>query len=152
LIKRDKKLFIKYNNEKMVNLDNVSNIFIDVKHDNSGKVIFNMNYSVKIFAGKITPDYVYWNFRNLEELEKIRESFSDKVRDWILPMERGQRYVNRKCISSIGTDESKNRVILNLNYNVSHPKDDKKLTSDFVFFNFTSREKYNNFINKLKEI
>lgn len=139
-------LLIKHKQNKIVNIDNVSNIFIDLQEGNKGKVIFNMNYSVKIFGDKITPDYVYWNFDNEQELEQIRYKFESKLAGWIWPFQHGQRYVNTACISSIGTDRYKNRVIFNLNYPVSHPKDIKKVTSDFVFFNFDSAEAYEEFL------
>ena len=149
-------MFIKSGYNKIVNLDNVSNIFID--HNdmlNKGKVIFNMNYSVKIFGDKFTPDYVYFNYNNKEELEKIKTDLFDKLNKmdcWIFPFEEGQRYVNIKCISSIGTDIHKNRVIFNLNYNVTHPKDYNRLTSDFVFFNFSDEKKYDTFLNSLAQL
>jgi len=146
-------LFIKNVNtdyDKIVNLDNVSNIYID--GEVTGKVIFNMNYSVKIFGNKVTPDYIYWNFSTKEELDEIKMVIDSNLDGWIKPQEEGQRYVNVKCISSIVTDKSKNRVIFNLNYNVTHPKDSSKLTSDFVFFNFSTKEKYKEFLNFLSQL
>ena len=147
-------MFLRYSNEKIVNLDNVSNIFIDDNNmTNGGKVIFNMNYSVKIFGEKVTPDYVYWKFSNDIELKSITDILYANLRaNWIKPAEEGQRFVNTKCISSIGTDEHKNRVIFNLNYNVTHPKDARKLTSDFAFFNFNTETEYNTFLNSLAQL
>lgn len=145
-------MFIGYGQEKKVNLNNVSNIYID-ENNRDGKVIFNMNYSVKIFGDKYTPDYVYWKFNNDSELQDIKDLIQENTKTgWIKPQEIGQRYVNTSCISSIGVDEYKNRVIFNLNYNVTHPKDDRKLTSDFVFFNFSSKESYNSFNRLLNQI
>jgi len=140
--------FISFKQEKIVNLENVSNIYIDNK-DGQGKVIFNMNYSVKIFDNKFTPDYVYWSFNSDNDLECIKSKIILLIEDWIQPVEDGQRYINTTCISSIGIDDYKNRVIFNLNYNVTHPKDYNKLTSDFVFFNFKDRENFTNFKNAL---
>jgi len=140
--------FISFKQEKIVNLENVSNIYIDNK-DGQGKVIFNMNYSVKIFDNKFTPDYVYWSFNSDNDLECIKRIILLLIEDWIQPVEDGQRYINTTCISSIGIDDYKNRVIFNLNYNVTHPKDYNKLTSDFVFFNFKDRENFTNFKNAL---
>ena len=42
-------MLIKHGTNRIVNLTNVSNIFIE---EDKKKVIFNMNYSVKIFGGK----------------------------------------------------------------------------------------------------
>jgi len=147
-------MFIKYKDNKIVNLNNVSNIYIDRQaHDgrgNAGKVIFNMNYSVKIFDGKYTPDYVYWMFNNERELQDIIDMFEARIEyaRWIMPVEDDQRYINVNCVSSIALDDSKNRVIFNLNYNVTHPKDMNKLTSDFVFYTFSDRNTFKNFKNK----
>jgi hypothetical protein len=144
-------MFIKTEDKrnKVINLNNVSNIHID--EGNEGKIIFNMNYSVKIFGNKVTPDYVYWEFNSEEEKSKMTEQFLPYLTNlgWIAPFEEGQRYVNSNCISSIGFDDYKNRVIFNLNYNVTHPKDDRKLTSDFVFFNFSTNKKYNDFVDAM---
>jgi len=142
-------MFIRFKEEKTVNLDNVSNIYIEDINGDKGKVIFNMNYSVKIFGDKYTPDYVYWMYSNREELLKITSLIEEFTTDWVKPVEPGHRYVNPTCISSIGFDENKNRVIFNLNYNVTHPKDDRKLTSDFVFYNFSDKEKFLDFSDKL---
>ena len=145
-------MLIRFKNEKIINLDNVSNIFVD---EDGSKVIFNMNYSVKIFGDKTTPDYIYWKYSSLQELISITRLLNNNISDWTQPQKMGQRYVNPKCISSIGTDDSKNRVIINLCYNITHPKDNNKLTSDFVFFDFTNKEEYRDFYevhlnNKLK--
>jgi len=144
-------VFIKYKNNKIVNLENISNIYIDNHKDGVGKVIFNMNYSVKIFNNKFTPDYVYWDYWNEEELTLIKSLFMSFIdaQGWVKPEENGQRYINTECISSISLDENKNRIIFNLNYNITHPKDNNKLTSDFVFFNFSNKEAFNNFKNNL---
>jgi len=141
-------VLIRHKQDKTINLENVSNIFID-ENNGTGKVIFNMNYSVKIFGDKFTPDYVYWEFNSEDDLDYIKRTFLPKVENWIQPIEDGQRYINPKCVSSIGYDSNKNRVIFNLNYNVTHPKDKNKLTSDFVFFNFTNRENYTKFIQEM---
>jgi len=144
-------MFIKTENikDKIVNLANVSNIHID--GNDKGKIIFNMNYSVKIFGDKVTPDYIYWSFNSEAEKKELTDKFLSNLGalGWILPFEenQGQRYVNTSCISSIGFDDNKNRVIFNLNYNITHPKDKNKLTSDFVFYNFSSTDNYRDFVD-----
>jgi hypothetical protein len=156
-IKKGKKVLIGHKNKKIVNLDNISNIYIDEKQDGTGKMIFNMNYSVKIFDNKYTPDYVYWNFDDEYEMVEIKNFIESKLntcKNWIFPMEFGQRYVNLNNVSSIVIDskQQRNRVIFNFNYNVTHPKDVNKLTSDFVFFNFSNISKYNYFLESLRQI
>ena len=211
-------MFLKYKNEKIVNLKNVSNIFIredrlnestrentpntsntpdtakkkickkDCKTgtctgsktpETSGKVIFNMNYPIKIFDDKVTADYIYFPFKNQEELQSIKELLIPKLNSmncWIFPFEEGQRFININAISSISKDDNKKRVIFNLNYPISFPKVSKvskvskssknkgnkdnkdnkdnkgKRTSDFVFFNFTESSKYNKFLEFLNSL
>lgn len=142
-------MFLKHKNNKIINTDNVSNIFVDTNNDGSGKIIFNMNYSVKIFGDKFTPDYVYWIFDNIEDLNTIKSSLERifiKTETWIFPAESNQRYVNLNCVSSIAIDDFKNRIIFNLNYNISHPKNHNQLTSDFVFMDFSTKDKFNDYL------
>lgn len=169
-------MLIQYGENRIVNLTNVSNIFVE---EAKKKVIFNMNYSVKIFGGKteeievieaqeleeileeairtgkvpqfytktvknivqeakLTPDYTYWDYETEEEKKEIVDLIESKLREssWIFPENPTLRYVNLDCVSSISFDDRNNRIIFNLNYHVSHPKDDTKLTSDYVFWNF----------------
>jgi hypothetical protein len=137
---------IGFKNQKIINLNNVSNIYLD---ESGQKVIFNMDYSVKIFNNKFTPDYVYWTYEDEDEATQILDLLSLNTKDWILPAERGQRYLNPKFISSITLDTNKTRVIFNLNYNVTHPKDINKLTSDFVFYDFANIKNYQTFVDSI---
>lgn len=137
---------IGFKSQKIINLENVSNIYFDTQGQ---KVIFNMNYSVKVFNGKFTPDYVYWTYESAEELAKIQNLLLKSTHGWILPLEQGQRYLNPKYIASVTFDTNKTRVIFNLNYNVTHPKDINKLTSDFVFYDFANIIHYEQFINSI---
>lgn len=128
-------MLIKHGSNRIVNLTNVSNIFVE---EDKQRVIFNMNYSVKIFGNKVTPDYTYWDYTTEDEKQEIVDLIQSKLREtsWIFPENDTLRYVNLDCVSSIGFDDHKNRIIFNLNYPVTHPKDDRKLTSDYVFWNF----------------
>lgn len=142
---------IGFQNQKIINLGNVSNIYVDDKGpgERGSKVIFNMNYSVKIFNGKFTPDYVYWSYNTKDELESILKLVNDNTKNWIQPIEQGQRYLNPDYIASVTVDINKTRVIFNLNYNVTHPKDINKLTSDFVFYDFVQIQNYKNFVDSI---
>ena len=108
-----------------------------------------MSYSIKIFGDKNTPDYVYWKFSNLDELNTIKKLLLSNINGWIQPGEEGQRYVNPRCVSSIWIDKFKNRVIFNMNYPISLPKQPEKLTSDFVFFDFSTKDKFIDYIDTL---
>lgn len=138
--------FIGFKSQKIINLGNVSNIYIDT---GGQKVIFNLNYSIKIFNGKFTPDYVYWKYDSAKELQEIQDLLLENTKGWILPAEAGQRYLNPKYVASVTLDVNKTRVIFNLNYNVTHPKDINKLTSDFVFYDFASLAIYETFIKNI---
>jgi hypothetical protein len=168
-------MFIKYERQLIVNLENVSNIYIDTDID---AVIFSMNYSVKFFEDKFIPDYVCWLFNTKEELQAIKDIFEPKVKklQWfhpeedqcvssidldvyenrvtsepdlqlVNPVEKCYKFVNPKCVSSIGLDGYKNRVTFKLNYNVTYSKDNSKFVSDSVFFDFSSVERFENFKN-----
>jgi len=152
-------MLIRYNNNPIVNLDNVSNVFIDRKNN---KVIFNMNYSVKL-GEKMTADYEYWNYENLEEIVSVLDNTLEKA-GFITPNSVYNRYVNSNCISSIKVDERNLKIIYNLNSTVTHPDDSKKidkginiplhkqrLTSDFVFIRFTNIEDYYDYFEKLED-
>jgi len=155
-------VFLKHRTNKVVNLNNVSNICVDMDkslaNNISGKVIFNMNYSVKVFGEKFTPDYVYWEFKSLQELAEIDQLLLKTIANkeynlfWIAPLESGQKYVNMNCVSSVNIDYNKNRVIFNLNYNISHPKNHSQLTSDFVFMDFSTLQKFEEFNKTLDTI
>jgi len=152
-------MLIRYNNNPIVNLDNVSNVFIDRKNN---KVIFNMNYSDKL-GEKMTADYEYWNYENLEEIVSVLDNTLEKA-GFITPNSVYNRYVNSNCISSIKVDERNLKIIYNLNSTVTHPDDSKKidkginmplhkqrLTSDFVFIRFTNIEDYYDYFEKLED-
>ena len=142
--------FIKFNDRtKLINLDNVSNISIDHHKNRSGKVIFNFNYSVKIFNDKYTPDYVYWKFGDSEELKEMMTYISDytgNLRNWIT-LNDGRK-INLIFVSSVVEDFKNKRIIFNLNYNISHPHEQNKLTSDFVFIDFKDKQEYSSFLEK----
>ena len=133
---------------KIINLTNVSSIHIDTY---GKKVIFNMNYSVKIFNNKFTADYVYWQYDSDEELNKITNLIENNTSGWIYPIEEGQRYVNKDTISSITFESRKRRVIFNLNFNKTHPKDDRKMTSDFIFYDFIDNNNFTEFVELISK-
>lgn len=170
-------MLIQYGDNRIVNLTNVSNIFVEKSKQ---RIIFNMNYSVKIFGGqteeievlevtemlrvikfmketgevpedikttsvknivkqpKHSADYTYWEYDTDEEKKEIVKLIESKLREssWIFPENDSLRYVNLDCVSSITFDDHNNRIIFNLNHNVTHPRDDTQRTSDYVFWNF----------------
>ena len=160
-------MFIKYKDNAIINLDNVSNVFVDRK-DN--KVIFNMNYAVKVVTSNgslsktLTPDYVYWKFNDLDEILKVIDETLRRAK-FIIPNNIYNRYVNPKCISSIKIDEPNKKVIFNLNSTVTHPVDASKiaqgediplhkqqLTSDFVFIKFNNIDEFYEYCEQIEEL
>jgi hypothetical protein len=150
-------MFIRHNDKSIVNLENVSNVFIDRKNL---KVIFNMNYSVKL--GKtLTPDYEYWYFDDLDEIVDVLDTALVEA-GFIAPNNIYNRYVNPTCISSIKIDDKSFKVIYNLSSTVTHPEDSRKiskgdsiplqhqrLTSDFVFIKFNNPEEFYEYCEKI---
>lgn len=153
-------MFIKYNDNAIINLDNVSNVFVDRKN---GKVIFNMNYTVKL-SDALTPDYEYWYFNDLDEIMKIIDDSLRRAK-FIVPNNIYNRYVNPKCVASIKIDDKNKKVIFNLNSTVTHPDDARKisegqhiplhkqkLTSDFVFIKFTNTDEFYEYCEQIEEL
>ena len=146
-------MFIKHLNSAAVNLDNVSNIFIDRK---TQKIIFNMNYSVRL-NGNLTSDYEYWHYTDLSEILPRLEDILEK-QGFILPNNTFNRYVNPNCVSSFKIDEKNKKVIFNLNSTVTHPEDTRlkedaqRYTSDFVFIKFTNADEFEEYVEKISEL
>jgi len=142
--------FISYKDNKIINIDNVSNIAID-NCSNNKKVIFNLGYSIKVFDGKVTSDYVYWKFDSDIELKEIVNRFLPKIRHWIHPAYDNHHYINPSSISSIKFEDRKYRVIFNLNYSTSIPNNIDKITGDFEFFDFNDYKDYTEFCEYVKD-
>ena len=153
-------MFIKYGNNPIVNLSNVSNVFIDRKNN---KVIFNMNYSVKL-SDVTTSDYEYWHFNNIDDIYKeLNERL--EISGFIVPNNIYNRYVNPNCVSSIKIDENSLKVIFNLNSTVTHPEDARKIsmgdrniipkqrmTSDFVFIKFNNNDEFYEYCEQIERL
>lgn len=151
-------------NDRLINLQNVSNINI-LRGEKRNRIIFNMNYNIEIYPGKHISDYVYWdaiddqdliyNIKHLQFNEYLQKNFIDQP--------DGKGYINVNEISSIKFAEKKNRVIFNLSHPVSfnnHKKDkyqieqDRdvlKLTSEFVYVNCTSFDKYKKYVEYVQQ-
>lgn len=153
-------MFIKYKGNAIINLTNVSNVFIDRKNN---KVIFNMNYTVKL-SDALTPDYEYWFFDDLEEIVKIIDDALIRAK-FITPNNIYNRYVNPKCVASIKIDDRNKKVIFNLNSTVTHPDDARKiadgqniplhkqkLTSDFVFIKFNNTDEFYEYCEQIEQL
>jgi len=143
----------KFGNRKIVNLDQVTNIcfeqYTDRYQEKKWKVIFNFSYgiSLKDNLSKIIPDYCYfiYNTDTLSEYKSVKQVLNNQVNsgEWIAPLDKTiDRIVNKDFVSFIATDPRKNRIIVNLTTGVSFHNNYSQITSDFVYFDFSTPEKY----------
>ena len=142
----------KFGNSKIVNLKAVSNIAFEAYINRFGvqeyKIIFNMGYpvSLKTDYKKLISDYVYFVYQDRDEYERTVDTLSGLINEhgWIAPLINGvvTRITNPDYISFISTDPRKNRIILNLSTSVSFYNNNERLTSDFIYLDFTSQQEY----------
>lgn len=149
-------MFLK-TNDRIINLKNVSNINI-LKDRN--RIIFNLNYNIEIVtdydSSKQISDYVYWDsinsddlLQNLDHLEKskyFKENFIEQI--------DGQGFINVNEISSIKFSDKKLRVIFNLSHPVTFRDHSgtERITSEFVYVNCRSPQKYKEYVAYVNEI
>ena len=138
-------------NDRIINLKNVSNINII---DN--RIVFNTNYNIEYsnsWESKLISDYVYWDAINSDDLLRniiylndnkyFQQNFINKNTDG---------YININEISSIKFSDKKLRVIFNLSHPVTFQdyEGHKKITSEFVYVNFSDSSKYKVYIQYIK--
>jgi hypothetical protein len=129
--------------EKIVNLDNVSNINI-VEKEEGGKIFFNMNHSIRIFGTKLTSDYIAWKYNSKSELGEILASISTTLNKWIQPSKKGERFLNPKSVSSIYFDDYNLKAVFNLNFAVSSNTDNSDISSA-AYYDFDTEDEFNQF-------
>jgi len=136
-------VFIK-TNDRIINLVNVSNINIVTKQK---RVVFNMNYSIEILdygRMKTISDYSYLDARDNDDFDLILSSIMNNqyIIDNFISHDNG--YINKNEISSIKFSDKKNRIIVNLSHPVSFTdyNNNDKITSEFVYINFTNKHDY----------
>jgi len=141
-------MFLEHN-EKIVNTDSVTNIVIE-----GNKIIFNLDYGVSLQddINKIIPDYVYMVIKDQDAFQEMKTAINDL--NWITSdfgnYDRNNNYrtnnriVNPAQISFLKFDERKQRIIFNLRNSVSFNRNPFQRTSDFVYFDHTSVEDFDN--------
>jgi len=139
-------MFLRYK-EKIVNTDSVTNIVIE-----GNKIIYNLDYGVSLQDRKdrIIPDYVYMVINDPLELQIIKDKIN--TLNWISSdfgnYDRNNNYrannriVNPELISFVKFDERNSRIIFNLRNSISFNRDFDQRTSDFVYFDHTSIEDF----------
>ena len=142
-------------NDRIINLQNVSNINI-LKDRN--RIVFNMNYNIEISTNygdkKYISDYVYWDARDIREVEKYLEKLNviDYFNENFINQIDGNGYINKNEISSVKFSDRKNRVIFNLSHPVTFKDFDgnDKITSEFVYVNCNNSTQYEKYLNYVK--
>lgn len=148
-------MFIK-TKDRLVNLQNVSNVkLIEEKN----KVIFNMNYSIKLNEPtlpysqsalisksketKAISDYAYWTGNTKNEYNSYIEEINNNIYFCTNFVEtpNKQAYVNVNEISSLKYFDHDYRVIFNLSHPVSFKNKDG-LTSEFVLANCENKKQF----------
>ena len=144
-------MFIKFKNERVVNLDNVSTIkIVEGSNGNYKRVIFNLNYGITISKNKIIPDYVYWNVVDEDEFDTIQDMLYTTLESNWIDISKTE-IININKVSSIVERPNENRIIFNFNFSISQPSIQNRLTSSFVFVDFDSEEEYKEFLRDLYE-
>ena len=143
-------------NDKIVNLLNVSSFKL---HRTKNRIIFNMNYSIKINS-KITSDYVYFDFDNSNAMYEMFEGIKQNYyfREKFIRLENGYDgiWVNRDNISSIKKVITHGTYTLIINYNYGESFIDKNgkdgITSGYTSLICNSEEQLNNNFNYLVDM
>lgn len=143
-------------NDKIVNLANVSSFKL---HRTKCRIIFNMNYTIKINS-RYSSDYVYFDFDNensmYEMFENIKKDYYFRGR--FIRLENGYDgiWVNRDNISSIKKVVSNGSYTLIINYNFGESFIDKNgregVTSGYTSLTCCSEEQLNDNFNYLAEL
>jgi len=142
-------------NDRIINLRNVSNINI-LKDKN--RIIFNLNYSIKLAADKdrLISDYVYWDAINKEDMASNLAHLNESTYFCtnFLEQHTGRGFININEISSIKFSDKKLRIIFNLSHPISFTDHDKnrRITSEFVYVNCRTERQYSEYVSYTKEM
>jgi len=139
-------------NDYIVNLNNVTNVFVTNCNDgvHEKRLVFNMNYMVKLNRG-FQSDFVYWDFKNGEDADLAINEIFYKVStlNWV---SHKNSIINLNEVSSIKLKH--NCIILNFKSG-KLIQGGQKVTSDYMYLNFSSdfeRDSfYNFFLSKFVE-
>lgn len=143
-------------NDKIVNLANVSSFKL---HRTKCRIIFNMNYTIKINS-RYSSDYVYFDFDNEDSMYEMFENIKKDhyFRGRFIRLENGYDgiWVNRDNISSIKKVVSNGSYTLIINYNFGESFIDKNgregVTSGYTSLTCRSEEQLNDNFNYLAEL
>ena len=140
-------MFIELNESQIVNLSKVSNI--NILNKNMYRIIFNLNYSIEINKNKLISDYVYWDFKNLKELnDGLNLIFENTYfASNFINNTNVNNFINVNEISSIKFIKDKLRIIFNLSNPITFTtnNNEKRITSEFVYSNCLDENQFNEY-------
>ena len=138
---------VKDKTERIINLNAVSSIAI-LEEDH--RVIFNMSYACAVSSmgvrkrGVELADCIYWDDYTDEELAAILSS--QFIKDNFLVFSGCLRLPNKNHIASIKIEESRQRIIVNLDCSIRlHEGAD--LSSDFIYIDAKTPEQFEHYKN-----
>jgi len=153
----------RFNNSKIVNLDQVSNVSFNHETDRFGnlqyKIIMNFGYQISLKGQneKRIADYCYFVFDEFQHdlFMEYQDHFTKQINKelWIAPKINRtiNRIVNPDYVSFVAVDPSKNRVIMNLACSVSWYSNPERMSSDFIYLDFNSEDEYKQEYRYIKE-
>jgi len=149
-------MFLELNN-KLINIDNVSNILFD---KNKFKVDFQFANSINIL-GKETSDFFELKFPYKEDIDKLKLKLKENhfIRMLFLfpppNIINNEEWVNISHINTISLDDTKCKIIFNLDYGIDIvDKNTEELIkiSKFIYWKFETCEEAEKEYEKLKSI
>jgi len=150
---------IAYKDNRMVNLDNVSRIIVNIEKDpitfmiKSRKIIFNLNYSVSIDENSMrqTADYINWFVKNDRELEDVLKYIESKMDSNFIKIGNSKsNYINLKNVSSIKTNYDRGKITFNYNYSMLLREDDG-FVADYDCLFVDDMEDFEDYVKKIEE-
>jgi len=150
----------RFGNSRIVNLKSVTNIafeeFVNRHNQMTYKIILNFSYgiSLKKNTKKRVPDYCYFIYDEKDAYDVMVDTLTDLIheKEWIAPRIGGviNRIINPDKISFISKDPGHNRIIINIAASVSFYNDFERITSDFIFLDFSDEQEYEENLEYLK--
>lgn len=149
-------MFIKINNDRILNLKNVNTVNIDKANS---RIAFNFNYSINIpiknNAYKTVSGYAYWDFDSPEVMFQAYEALLQKpyVKQHFIKRDK-YGIINLNCVTFIHFNDFKRNMVVNLN-NAIYVEDDNlpsgvKHVGNFIYLNFDTDVEYRDTKNNLK--
>jgi len=137
------KVIQQQNSDKIVFLDNISIISLDV---NRCRLVFNFMNNIHMF-GRWTPDYHYFSYDTLKEAEEafdvIKSLPEFRLNFFISECPENLHIINKKAITTMSIKDEELKIIFNLNFSVTSYKDNSPVEiSKFIFWNYEDEDDF----------